>query len=111
MPFSCAILGVDIISSNFQTLITFQIKAEITFWFSTGMQCRTYSEQLPVDLNEIVTVWVTKQEPRGVNPVVKIKNRKIKLCGEGLTRVCVEDTLSPCVVGSRIWYQKYLYAS
>ena len=68
--------------------------------------CRTYYEQLSVDLNESVTVWVTKQEPRGVSPVVKIKNRKIKLCGEGLTRVCGEDTLSHCVVGSRFWYQR-----
>ena len=37
LPFSCAILVLDIISCIFQT-ITFQIKAEITFWFSTVVQ-------------------------------------------------------------------------
>ena len=54
--------------------------AEITFRFSTGMQDvgRTLNSYLSVDLNESVTVWVTKQEPGGVNPVVRIKNRKIE---------------------------------
>ena len=39
--------------------------------------------QLPVDLSENVTVSVTKQEPRGVNLVVKIKIENSNYVGKG----------------------------
>ena len=67
--FCSAFLVLEIISCILQT-IHFQLKKKNLL-------------VVPVDLSENVTVSVTKQEPRGVNLVVKIKIENSNYVGKG----------------------------
>ena len=69
--------GVPRLKAKFSEEVTLKQRLPFSLVLACSMSDVLWT--VTCDLNESATVWVTKQEPRGVNPVVKIKNRKIKL--------------------------------